>query len=87
MMFQRLRYSGNKRAINSQKRGTKCAAVFRLTVPAGAQTTIKCRLHRSNTAPSPVAIFGKRFNDIFNMRRQENDEFYRAVSFGIFIMA
>jgi hypothetical protein len=76
---------GQTDAVNPQKIGTKAAAYYRLTVPAG-----KCEIVRLRLAPvAPGALaqsygkgngaFGKHFDEVIQMRRQEADEFYASV--------
>ena len=63
--------------------GTKAAAHYLLTVPAGGSQTVRIRL--SDVAPSRAAkgkhssIFGKSFDAVLDTRRQEADEFYASI--------
>ena len=76
---------GQARAVNPQKTGTKAAAHYRLTVPAGKSEMVRLRL----TAIAPEALdksygkgvgaFGKHFEEVLQKRRQEADEFYGSV--------
>lgn len=63
--------SGNKHAINPEQTGTKAAANYDLVIKAGSSQTIKLRLG-GNTLANP---FGD-FDDIFQKRTREADEFY-----------
>ena len=71
--------------MNPEKTGTKAAAHYRLTVPAG-----KCEIVRLRLTPvAPGALektygngngaFGKHFDEVMQARRQEADEFYAGV--------
>ena len=72
-------------AVNPAKTGTKAAAHYRLTIPAG-----KCEVVRLRLTPSaPGALdqsygkgngaFAKHFADVIQARRKEADEFYASV--------
>jgi hypothetical protein len=66
---------GRKDAVNADAVGTKVAAHYRLTVPAGASETVRLRLHEAS-APTP---FGRDFEAVFARRIREADEFYATV--------
>jgi len=65
---------GNKGAVNSQPIGTKAAAHYEVTVPAGGSSTVRARL----TAGSNAKPFAD-FDTVFSQRRKEADEFYAAL--------
>jgi hypothetical protein len=76
---------GQTDAVNPEQTGTKAAAHYRLTVPAG-----KCEIVRLRLTPvAPGALektygkgstaFGKHFDEVMQARRQEADEFYAGV--------
>jgi hypothetical protein len=76
---------GQTDAVNPERTGTKAAAHYRLTVPAG-----KCEIVRLRLTPvAPAALektygkgsgaFGKHFDEVLQARRQEADEFYAGV--------
>jgi hypothetical protein len=70
---------GKQTAVNPSKQGTKVAAHYRMTVPAGGSKVVRLRL----TAPAganPAAQFGPEFDKTFAARLQEADEFYQAVT-------
>jgi hypothetical protein len=75
--FHRYVIHGDRGAINPAREGTKAAARYAMEVPAGATTTITLRLTPSRTAT--VATFVRKCGDILDRRRQEADEFYRAI--------
>ena len=62
---------GDKLAVNPDEQGTKCAAHYRLSVPAGGSTTVRLRL----TDQKPDQPFGD-FDALFDKRLSEADEFY-----------
>jgi hypothetical protein len=76
---------GQTAAVNPERRGTKVAAHYRLTVPPGQSQTVRLRLTEtppdgwSRTNGSQAGPFGSQFTAVFNGRRQEADEFYAAV--------
>ncbi len=78
---------GKDGVVNPDKRGTKVAAHYRVTVNTGEHRVIRLRLC---DAASPAALtqgsaaagrpFGSRFEEILRARRKEADEFYAAVT-------
>ncbi|HZZ82715.1 MAG TPA: glucosidase [Gemmataceae bacterium] len=74
---------GKTDAINPAQKGTKVAALYRVTVAAGGSEVIRLRL--SDRAPAAFAqgngagAFGASFVSAFEQRRKEADEFYRSV--------
>src|SRR5213594_1784931 len=67
---------GKKEAVNPQEIGTKAAAYYRLHVPAGKQASVRLRLCAESEAPhKPI---GQEFDQTFEERIQEADEFYTA---------
>ena len=72
--FHEALIQGNSKAINPARTGTKCAAHFELTVPPGGQGTVRLRLASGLKTP-PFADF----DEVFNARRQEADQFYAGL--------
>jgi hypothetical protein len=76
---------GQEGAVNPEKRGTKVAAHYRLTVDPGQCQVVRLRL--SDVAPATPAKtsgegadpFDDHFEAMLQARRQEADEFYAAV--------
>jgi Mannosylglycerate hydrolase MGH1-like glycoside hydrolase domain len=76
---------GQTRAVNPKLTGTKAAAHYRVTVPAGKCEVVRLRL--SDVAPDALAqaygpgngAFGGHFNEVLQARRNEADEFYGSV--------
>ncbi len=76
---------GQTKAVNPKQTGTKSAAHYRVTVPAGKSEVVRLRL--SNVAPSDLgkaygsegSAFGVHFAEVMQARRNEADEFYGSV--------
>jgi len=69
---------GKREAVNPERRGTKSAAHYQISVGAGQAATMRLRL----SPMDPMSIgdpFGS-FADTLQMRKGEADEFYRAVT-------
>src|SRR6201999_72471 len=66
--------NGNKSAVNSQQMGTKAAAHYTLTVPAGGSTMLRLRLVVQ--AEKSVQQTFADFDSVFAARLREADEFY-----------
>jgi hypothetical protein len=65
----------NVKELRNKKTGTKFSPVYKLRVPAGATKTIYCRLSdQSFNKP-----FAKGFETVFQMRKEEADEFYSDI--------
>ena len=63
--------SGQRGAVNPSRTGTKAAAYYRLEVPEGA-----CKIIRLRLTESPSAGRFDKFDEIFNARLSDADEFY-----------
>ena len=70
--------NGSATATNATARGTKAAAHYRRSVPAGGQTVIRLRLSAAAHA-APFASFDRQVEDC----RQQADEFYRRLQHGL----
>ena len=74
---------GQLDAVNPEQTGTKAAAHYQLSVPAGACETVRLRL--TTVAPDAQAAaygggaFGAHFDEVMQARRREADEFYATV--------
>jgi len=68
--------SGHKEAINPKQTGTKMSAYRILKIKAGQTQSIHLRLANVKDLKEP---FGKNFDDIFDLRLKEADEFYHKV--------
>jgi len=70
--------AGKEDAVNPARVGTKAAAWYRASVPAGGQIALRLRL----TAAEPDragAAFGRDFEEIFSRRIRDADDFYDLV--------
>ena len=74
-------------AVNPDKAGTKVSSHHQLTVAPGAQAVLRLRLTdaapdslRRAYAASKGSPFGSAFDAIFDARKREADEFYRAIT-------
>ena len=68
--------SGRSEAANPAKLGTKAAAHYRLDVPAGGSQSVRLRLTPGTSADTGFVGF----DDIFNRRIADADEFYDRIS-------
>jgi mannosylglycerate hydrolase MGH1-like protein len=68
---------GDQAAVNPEKKGTKVAAHYRLTVKPGECQTVRLRLSKS--APKGVGGAFADFDDLLEVRHKEADEFYDSV--------
>ena len=68
---------GRKEVVNPEQKGTKVAAHYRLTVAPGQCQVVRLRL--SDVAPTGAAAFGGHFEEVLDARRDEADEFYKAI--------
>ena len=69
---------GQHEAVNPAQTGTKAAAHYELTVPAGGSHVVELRL-TDRLWSSPTDAFGREFDDVFTNRIREADEFYADV--------
>ncbi|MBI1296418.1 glucosidase [bacterium] len=72
--FHRYLVEGDVTAVNPHRAGTKAAAVYELTVPAGETVTVRLRLSPQDL-DDPFADF----DALFVQRRHEADEFYTVL--------
>ena len=75
--FHQYVVEGKQDAVNPDNIGTKFAAYYTLELDGGETTAIQLRLCDKPDLETP---FGQPFNDTFQVRQQEADEFYRRVS-------
>jgi hypothetical protein len=76
---------GRDGVVNPDKTGTKVAAHYRVTIGPGESRVIRLRL--CDRAPAALAQgngtggspFGSRFEEVLQARREEADEFYKAI--------
>ena len=77
--FHEYLIEGRKQAVNPAQAGTKAAACFRMTVPAGGSKIVRLRL----SSKPPSASFAD-FEQVVDRRRREADEFYADLQRDIF---
>jgi hypothetical protein len=74
--FHRRVVQGDEAAVNPAGAGTKAAAWYRLSLPAGGQATVRLRLAaQDRAAPAP---FGPGFEEVLDRRIAEADAFHLA---------
>jgi hypothetical protein len=66
--------------VNPQRLGTKCAAWYRLDVPAGGTVELRLRLRPATPAVNSSAALGTDFTQVCAQRRAEADEFYAEIT-------
>ncbi len=64
--------------VNPAGEGSKCSAHVRLTVPAGEEVVLRCRLTRTAGDADPAPFDG--FDELVAARRAEADEFYAVIT-------
>jgi hypothetical protein len=69
---------GRSDAVNARGIGTKAAAHYILTVAAGESRSVSLRLF--SEAEAPGQPLGPGFDQIFDLRRREADEFYTSIT-------
>jgi hypothetical protein len=68
-------YGSNTNELRARKKGTKCAPVYKMKIAGGATKTVYCRI--SNTFMENAFVKG--FENIFASRKEEADDFYKAI--------
>jgi Glycosyl hydrolase family 63 C-terminal domain len=71
--------NGRLDAVNPAKTGTKASAHYQVTVGPGATEVIRLRL-RDTPVGNGVRLFGFNFDEVFDSRLRDADEFYRSVT-------
>lgn len=69
---------GEAAAVNPAQHGTKAAAIYNLTIGAGASSTIKLRLTKE-TSEHQLDFADQDFDQILKRRKEDCDDFYAAV--------
>ena len=67
-------------SVNPDRRGTKCAFWYQVTLAPGATAELRLRLRRANAGPEPSAALGADFDRVVALRRAEADEFYASLT-------
>ncbi len=65
--------------VNPERRGSKCAAWYRLTVAPGATAEVRLRLRPAGAAADPATLAAD-FTAVVTQRRGEADEFYAELT-------
>jgi hypothetical protein len=71
--------SENRKAVNPENTGTKASSHYHLTVGAGQTSVIRVRLSKKGSEGSDNP-FGESFDQVFDARVREADEFYQSVT-------
>jgi hypothetical protein len=66
--------------VNPGRVGTKCAAWYQLTVPAGETVELRVRLRPVGSCADPSVALGADFTAVNAQRRAEADEFYAELT-------
>ena len=66
--------------VNPQRRGTKCAVWYRVSVNSGETAQLRLRLRPAGAGPAGVDALGNDFTQVNAQRRAEADEFYAALT-------
>src|SRR5262249_52280541 len=75
--FHRHLVAGESSAVNLAGTGSKAAAHFTLTLPAGGEVVVRLRLF--SETEEPPTPFGPSFDDTFATRIAEADDFYASI--------
>ena len=68
--------NGRTEGLKAIPQGTKAAAHYQVTIPAGGEVTFQMRLTDNREAPTS----GRAFDNVFDLRIREADDFYITVS-------
>ncbi len=74
--FHRLLVHGEESAVSPEGEGTKAAAWYQLTIPGGAEASVRLRLTEDPGASRDA--FGPAFDDLVSSRIREADDFFAA---------
>jgi len=76
--FHRYVINGETAAVNPKPQGTKAAVLYKFTIPAGGEVSLKLRLCKDPGIEAADAL-GREFELTFAGRKAEADEFYASV--------
>lgn len=76
--FHRYVCQGKNGAVNPAREGTKAAAHFELTIPAGETVVVRCRLHAVEEDNGVTGL--ECFEETFGARIAEADHFYELIN-------
>jgi hypothetical protein len=71
--------SGRREAVSPEEVGTKAAAHYRLTVPAGGCEVVRLRLTSAAPSLDGNEPFGQSFEEAIQVRKSDADDFYAEV--------
>ena len=71
---------GRRDKVNPEQHGTKAGPYYRLEVPARESRVVRLRLTQSAPAALASGALGTSFDEIFETRRKEADEFYASIT-------
>ncbi len=77
--FEEYLIHGRHEAVNPQREGTKCCAVYNLTLDSGEQRVLRFRLHRGGSPEIPR----NQWDEIFQTRILEADDFHNHLCHGL----
>jgi hypothetical protein len=66
--------------VNPDRRGTKCAFWYQVTVAPGSTAELRLRLRPADTGPEAASALGTDFDRVVALRRAEADEFYAELT-------
>jgi hypothetical protein len=66
--------------VNPDRRGTKCAFWYQLTVPPGGTVELRLRLRPAGVGAKPATALAADFEQVMTARRAEADEFYAELT-------
>ncbi|HME76016.1 MAG TPA: hypothetical protein VKI00_10285 [Mycobacterium sp.] len=66
--------------VNPQRRGSKCAVWYRVTVGSGQTAELRLRLRPAGTGGDPATALGADFTRVMAQRRTEADEFHAELT-------
>ncbi len=66
--------------VNPARRGTKCAAWYRVAVAPGSMVELRMRLRPAGSGAGPATVLGPEFERVVRTRRAEADEFYAGLT-------
>jgi hypothetical protein len=66
--------------VNPERRGTKCAFWYQVTVAPGQTAELRLRMRPSGDGPAPADALSTDFDRVIALRRAEADEFYAELT-------
>ena len=79
LLYDRIGFSGDKAAVNPEKHGTKCAAIYRLALESGKSASVQFCLNKMAANKKTGIKFGKQFEKIFVDSKEDADLYYSKV--------